>query len=327
MKIYSGETEVTFPGSSFVIQIRFCTETVATIIDKGTAVSTDNLYNFKYNLKIPIKASWSTLYSLDIVNKKGYFFGYTLYSEKQTESANKIEVSGLNGYKQIIKINGNKFKGPVDRHKVDLGGSIFIGQSKMKQFNIFDISQYPTNIVKKYSLNYIMPVIWYSSSAGDQLEELLGIPSPCYKTVNDGVFLSEKEISDALEKGIFKKTLVQATTDPGCIDNKVTIEIPFPVLGCDAKKTAKKGAIALAGGCIDHGGFILATDDTFIVNGKPVARVGDKVFCFIHGVTEIITNDPNNVTSDTRKIARTGDKTKCGARIISGSSDTFAGNK
>lgn len=328
MKIYSGETDVTFPLAGYMINVRFCRETTATITDKGTGTDpVTNLYNFRYKMTIPVKVAWSTSYCIDLVNKKGFFHGFELYPEEQTESAKRVSVSGLNGYKQVIKVNGDMFNGPVDRYTVDLGGAIVIGPRKLKQFNLYDASQWPDNLVQEYSMNYVMPLVRFYSSAGDQAEEALAIPSPCYKTFNDEVFLTENELTSALEKGVFKKSLTMATSDPGCIDNEVTIEIPFPLIGCDANKTAIKGAVALSGDCIDHGGFILATDDNFLVNGKPVARVGDKVFCMVHGITEIVDNNPNNVTSGQKRIARTGDKTKCGAVIISGSQDTYAGNK
>lgn len=328
MKIYSGETEVTFPPDGYVINVRFCRETTATVIDKGTGTDkVTNLCNFSYKMTIPYKASWSTSFALDLVNKKGFFYGFELYSEETTESAKKVKVSDLNGYKQVIKTNGDMFNGPVDRYKVELGGTIIIGPQKLKQFNLYDISQWPDNLVHDYTMTYVMPLVMFYSSAGDAAEELQRFPGPCYNTINDQVFLTEKDLTIALEKGVYKKTLVLATSDPGCIDNEVTIEIPFPMIGCDGKQSALKGAIALSGDCIDHGGFILASEDNFFVNKKPVARVGDKVFCMIHGITEIVDNDPNNVTSGQKRIARTGDKTKCGATIISGSQDTYAGNK
>ena len=328
MKIFTGETEVTFPPDGYVINVRFCRETTAKVIDKGTGTDKiTNLYNFSYKMNIPIKASWSTSFALDLVNKKGFFYGFELYSEETSESAKRVSVSDLNGYKQVIKINGDMFNGPVDRYKVDLGGGLVIGPRKLKQFNIYDISQWPDNLVNEYTMSYVMPLVWFYSSAGDVAEELQRFPGPCYKTMNDEVYLTEKDLMKALEKGVIKKTLVLATSDPGCIDNEVSIEIPFPMIGCDGSQTALKGAVALAGDCIDHGGFILATEDNFYVNGKPVARVEDKVFCMIHGITEIDNNDPNNVTSDKKRIARTGDKTKCGAVIISGSQNTYAGNK
>jgi len=99
-------------------------------------------------------------------------------------------------------------------------------------------------------------------------------------------------------------------------------------LDCDEQLSSGKGALVLAGDCIDHGGYVIANDKTTTtVNGKLVAKIGDKVLCFKHGKTEIIATYKSNVLSNKKQIARIGDKTKCGAKIIGGSMDTFAGDK
>ena len=43
--------------------------------------------------------------------------------------------------------------------------------------------------------------------------------------------------------------------------------------------------------------------------------------------SEIIASGNNKVTSVKKQIARIGDKTKCGAKLLGGSINTFAGNK
>ena len=84
-------------------------------------------------------------------------------------------------------------------------------------------------------------------------------------------------------------------------------------------------SVAVSGACIDHGGYILTTEDNVFVNGKPVARVGDKVLCLRHGMTEIVGDEDVQVYSGKQRIARVGDKTKCGAIIMGGSFNVFAG--
>ncbi|MGB5289140.1 MAG: PAAR domain-containing protein, partial [Ignavibacteriaceae bacterium] len=74
-------------------------------------------------------------------------------------------------------------------------------------------------------------------------------------------------------------------------------------------------------------GYVIASDANLTVNGKTVARIGDKVICYKHGETEIIAVEKNNVTAGKKQIARIGDKTKCGATLLGGSRNTFAGDK
>lgn len=55
---------------------------------------------------------------------------------------------------------------------------------------------------------------------------------------------------------------------------------------------------------------------------KPIARKGDLHSCPIqgHGATEIVSGSPSQVEG--RPVARVGDKTGCGATIIQGSSSS-----
>jgi uncharacterized Zn-binding protein involved in type VI secretion len=51
-----------------------------------------------------------------------------------------------------------------------------------------------------------------------------------------------------------------------------------------------------------------------IVDGKPVARLGDKVTCPIHGDTVINSGSATYITDD-QPTARDGDTTACGATL------------
>jgi len=135
------------------------------------------------------------------------------------------------------------------------------------------------------------------------------------------VTFTPEEMQGFFEQGKLKKSYsVKGVTQE--------IEIGYVPLGCDEQSTSSKGAIVLAGDCIDHGGYVIANDKTTItVNGKIVAKIGDKVLCFKHGETKIIASNNNNVLSEKTQIARIGDKTKCGAKLLGGSMNTFAGDK
>jgi uncharacterized Zn-binding protein involved in type VI secretion len=63
-----------------------------------------------------------------------------------------------------------------------------------------------------------------------------------------------------------------------------------------------------------HGGKVLEGSENMIVDGKPVARVGDKVSCPIHGDTTIDSGSPTYII-DGKPTARDGDKTACGATL------------
>jgi uncharacterized Zn-binding protein involved in type VI secretion len=80
---------------------------------------------------------------------------------------------------------------------------------------------------------------------------------------------------------------------------------------------------ARLGDMSSHGGVIITGAMRTVVNGMPVARMGDLHTCPIpgHGVTPIVTGSLDTVTEGMPN-ARIGDVTACGAVIVTGSLDT-----
>jgi uncharacterized Zn-binding protein involved in type VI secretion len=184
-----------------------------------------------------------------------------------------------------------------------------------------DPSKWPENIPSKYLLHFMMPQIFYYSSLKRQELSL----NPCDQCLWPlSLEVSPERFSQAIKRGKFafrKEDYCPSV----CVESEFQLWIDLPPLGCKIDKNFGPGAVAMTGDCVDHGGFILASEKEVFVNDKSVARIGDKAFCLIHGVTEIVRDKPNNVYSGRKQIARVGDKTKCGATIIGGSPDTFAG--
>jgi uncharacterized Zn-binding protein involved in type VI secretion len=73
--------------------------------------------------------------------------------------------------------------------------------------------------------------------------------------------------------------------------------------------------VARVGDAISHGGTITAGSLVTLVDGVPVARVGDPVTCTSHGATTIATGSLVE-TDEGLPLARNGDATACGATII-----------
>ncbi|QCP47935.1 PAAR domain-containing protein [Trinickia violacea] len=61
-----------------------------------------------------------------------------------------------------------------------------------------------------------------------------------------------------------------------------------------------------------HGGRVVSGASQSDIDGKPIARVGDKAVCNVHGSVDIVSGDAN-VTFDGKAVAREGDKLSCGA--------------
>lgn len=73
-----------------------------------------------------------------------------------------------------------------------------------------------------------------------------------------------------------------------------------------------------------HGGAVVEASGASDVAGKKIARVGDKVSCPNHGSTTIATGDPT-VIVDGKPVARHGDTTACGAKLIASQSTASIG--
>jgi len=81
---------------------------------------------------------------------------------------------------------------------------------------------------------------------------------------------------------------------------------------------------ARLGDLTSHGGVIVTGASRTLVNGKPVARMGDLHFCPIpwHGVTPIVSGSASTYTEG-KPNARVGDCAGCGAVILTGSPNTL----
>ena len=84
------------------------------------------------------------------------------------------------------------------------------------------------------------------------------------------------------------------------------------------------GPQARLGDVSSHGGVIITSAVRTMVNGIPVARMGDLHVCPIpgHGVTPIVTGSMTTITEGSPN-ARIGDITACGAVIVVGSPNTI----
>lgn len=82
----------------------------------------------------------------------------------------------------------------------------------------------------------------------------------------------------------------------------------------------------LLGDKTDHGGEVVEAAASTKTGGVRIARVGDKVTCPHrgHGPTTIVSGDPT-MTIDGKPVARHGDKTACGATLISSQAAGTAG--
>lgn len=83
--------------------------------------------------------------------------------------------------------------------------------------------------------------------------------------------------------------------------------------------------ITRIGDCCDHGAVVITGDNTRIVDGRPVARIGDLVDCPIpgHGINPIVAQTASIVVTGKRKTSHIASITACGATLVTGSPQTI----
>ncbi|SEN65847.1 Zn-binding Pro-Ala-Ala-Arg (PAAR) domain-containing protein, incolved in TypeVI secretion [Pseudomonas sp. ok272] len=85
-------------------------------------------------------------------------------------------------------------------------------------------------------------------------------------------------------------------------------------------------SFVLLGDKTTHGGVVISASSTTIVNGKPIALVGDEVSCPIpgHGVNRIVEGT-GHWSENGRAMVVDGCLCQCGCRVISSASDCVVG--
>jgi uncharacterized Zn-binding protein involved in type VI secretion len=74
--------------------------------------------------------------------------------------------------------------------------------------------------------------------------------------------------------------------------------------------------VSVLGDLATHGAKIIEGSDKRSINGLPVARLGDRVDCPLHGLNAIITITGNMPVTDGKLTACTTAKTVCGAELL-----------
>lgn len=322
-EIYSGKEKLNYNEKSFVVSLEFGNETNVLLEMKGKG-SDPELFDVEYHFKVPLKGVLVADYMVDVIQQRGYLLGYSVFTSASETNPETVNVLKLSGWKNVIRIGQGVTKGPIDKYAFEPGLSgVTIGPSKNKSVDYYNAQTWPDEIVDEYMVGYTAPFITFLSSM-DQFTEF-GLPIPCGASINMLTYITPEELNSGIKKGTYTKVITKDTGFPGCTESTVTITVEIPNLICDEQ--GEKGAVATSGACIDHGGFVLATEDDVFIKGQPVARVGDKVLCLRHGVTEIVGDKNVEVYSEKQRIARVGDKTKCGAVIKGGSFNVYAGSK
>jgi uncharacterized Zn-binding protein involved in type VI secretion len=314
-------------GPDWPLPLLRCKETNVKVKEKGMVSTTE--YHLEYELEFVDKAIWTSDYILlvgDSVlgysDKQSYKLGL---ASPKARSSKIIHFTGwiLDHSKDPpIQLPLNRYD-ILEQDIIDIGVQVpsYQGYTMIVPENIVMDKNDKYKLGKVTNYRMVLPyqiVRFYSGLNSELFIENTDLVVDLSNSVDEQ--FSTEQIQTFFQQGKFTKSFSYG----GITQN---LEIGFPTFDCDEQINSTKGAIVRSGDCLDHGGYVIASDKSTIVNGKPVARIGDKALCYKHGQTEIISASKNKVTSNKKQIARVGDKTKCGAKLLGGSMNTFAGDK
>lgn len=308
-------------GPGWNLQLAHCKETYVKLTEHGILKKPES-YQLEYSLQFIDRAVWIAKYWLilgdkhmKVLEKHSYALGLADQNKRNTK------VLSYSGWIMDQRTNPPT-QLTLDHYEIlEEEVPAFMGSLSYQGYTMI----FPKIIEDPKDTFKIGKVSEYLLLLPIQIVQFYPAAMPDFSIYTESESMNEtftpEEMQGFFEQGKFKKSYsAEGITQE--------IEIGFEPLGCEDQISSTKGAIILAGDCIDHGGYVIANDKTTItVNGKIVAKIGDKVLCFKHGETEIIASSNNNVLSGKKQIARIGDKTKCGATLLGGSMDTFAGDK
>ncbi len=317
------------PGEKWPLPIYDCIETYVNLREHGTVNEPDICY-LSYNLEISDKAVWLAYYYLLLGENQFSFHDDLLYRLGLADPHERRSVvTNYSGWIMDYS-SGSPVKLALNRYDI-LEQEIIdplVRSLSSKTYTMIFPSDFIEDPNDKY--NPLGKVTEYRLLLPSQIVRFYPASKPELYVENTILLFLLAEILDEVftpeeVQGFFKEGKFNKSYGGGDITQE--LEIGYPPLGCDNQPTSEKGAIVLSGDCIDHGGYVIASDTSMTVNGKPVARIGDKVICFQHGKTEIVASSGTDFTVGKKPVARIGDKTKCGAELLGGSMDTFAGDK
>jgi uncharacterized Zn-binding protein involved in type VI secretion len=313
----------------WLIPIHDCNKTYVNLKEHGT-LNEPETYKLEYSLELTDQAVWIVDYAMLIGKGPSVFYdNYSFRLGLADSSVRRCRVTSFSGWIVDI-INGKLVQFPLNRYKIFEQGVIETGVQPPSNRNYTRI--YPNNVIEdpkdrfkllgkatEYKMLLPYQIVRFYSAENHELYVENTILLTLLNEVTEEIFTPD-EVLKFFQDGKFKKTY-------GFGDITQELEIGYPPLGCYEQITSTAGAIILSGDCIDHGGYVIASDTSMTVNGKPVARIGDKVICNKHGETEIVASNKTELIVGKKPVARIGDRTKCGAQLLGGSMDTFAGNK
>ncbi len=319
-KVYDKEDSI--KAWEYPIPIFYCSE-ASVVTEEQSEINIPYLMNLKYKIQTKETPSWIARYNI-YIDEYNYRLSDVIYFELR-EAFSSATV--INEYKGWIWDNSvdPPVTLPIDQvsllstDKEDKVWEFGFGTDNIPYTNISPAGYNSKGEATGYMLwLHHEPIRFYPKG---KLEDYV-------ESIRGTVFekLSKEDILSALKQGEYK-SIYNETDITGTSSVTKEVTITFKPTKCDSANSAGNGAIVLSGDCIDHGGQVIASKSGFLVNNKQVAFIGDEVMCRQHGFTKIIAANKIGVTSGNKQVARIGDKTECGATIIGGSKNTYAGIK
>jgi len=308
-ELHSAGSQMQTPNVHYA-SLLFCREVSIVFSGKGSVNREDDAH-FKYHINGRTPACLLESFALAAASNNVLGFNWSLWSENCLISR-KTTTAVANGKIVVGSKDGRMSWAAVDRFKVLDGPAIGMNATQLTH----EIPYLPTRYA---GLLKLPRVAFYSSAVG---------PAGTWRSpaVSDWPWaeFSPNVLVSALEKGHLvlrskPSTYSGSETDP----EPMTwfVKIIFKPLDPDLKghDQVQAGGISLWGSKTSHGGVLIATGKNVFCEGHPVAKEGDPVLCFVHGLTRVSRDESTGVYIGDKTVAFAGAKADCGAKILDGS--------
>ncbi|NNG28009.1 MAG: hypothetical protein HKM87_10815, partial [Ignavibacteriaceae bacterium] len=251
-------------GQEWPLPLYDCMPTYVNLKEHGTLDEPD-FYYLTYNLEFSDEAVWAAYYALTLGNEHiGVYEDYSYKLGLSNPSNRKCAITNFSGW-IIDDSNDPPIQLALNRYTIfrqedvepDDHSTSYEGYTRIYPNNVIEDpkDKFPLlGKVTEYRLLLPHQIVRFFPASNPELYVENTILLTLLSEVTDEIFTLE-EVQKYFADGKFRKTY-------GFGDITQELEIGYPPIGCDFQPTSEQGAIVLSNDCIDHRGYVVASDTT-----------------------------------------------------------------
>lgn len=307
------ENQIEIP-KELVFKLTFCQDGRMDFSGTGRVDRKDSQIAYQIKGQSPVRLLIDFTVAADTDTVLGQ--GFALTSERPIRTRKSVFLDDFSGYLTVLGPDGDFIKASPDRSTPMRGPAVLVSPFGMTN----QIPYEPT----RYFAHVKLPNVAFYSAAGP----VKGFVIPrCYHWPN--IEFAPEKLADSLEKKqlILNSKDVSPSYPVGERDylrGEALITFNDPDPGIMLQQDYHDGGLTRWGSTTDHGGIVISSGKDVFCDGYAVAKEGDPVLCFIHGISKVSRDESTGVYIGDKTVAFAGCRADCGAKILNGSPVAFA---